>query len=170
MFNFEEFRVRDLDEIVIEKINKPQPFNARDFAYSYFVLGKGCTMAVSCDKKSGEVRLSIENPILKEKRAYGLEGGVPFEAVDLNAVAENFLVFNHLVSGTSILRKKGADAVKTHLLLTNVDRALEGVPAPKKVEEIVSPEEYKKAIHQAKKAFNKEQEVTVDSQTPQYDL
>lgn len=169
MFNFDDYRVKDLDELVPLVKKEKTGFDARALGHSYFVLGKDCRMVVALNKRTGEITLSISNPVIKEKRVYGAEGTVPFEAVDLNVIAENFLVFNHLVTDTSIFKRKGADPVKSHLLLTNVDKALIGEKAPKTVQEIVTEEEYAKAIARAKKFFNREQASTVDSQTPHYD-
>ena len=169
MFNFDEYRIKDLDEFVPLVKRELKGFDAKVLGYSYFVLGKGCTMVVSYNRATDEIVLGISNPLIEEKRTYGANSDVSFDAVDLNAVAENFLVFNHLVSDTSIFKRKGADPVKTHLLLTNVEKALDGEKAPKAVQEIVAEEEYAKAIAKAKNAFNKEQQEVVESQTPQYD-
>ncbi len=168
-FNFDDYRVKDLDEIVPLVKKENAGFDIKTSKYNYFVLGKDCSMVVYYKPEKDEVSLSISNPLIKEKRIYAADGTVPFESVDLNAIAENFLVFNHLVTDTSIFKRKGADPVKTHLLLTNVDKALAGEKAPKTVQEIVTAEEYEKAILKAQKAFNKEQYSTIDSQTPQYD-
>ena len=168
-FNFDDYRVKDLDELVPLVKKENTGFDAKALKYSYFVLGKDCRMTVYYKPEKDEVSLSISNALIKEERTYGGESPVQFESVDLNAVAENFLVFNHLVSSTSIFKRKAADPVKSHLLLTNVEKALGGEPAPKTVSEIVTAEEYAKAIERAKKAFDKEQYSTIDSQTPQYD-
>ena len=168
-FNFDDYRVKDLDELVPLYKREQKEFDAKVQGYSYFVLGKDCRMVVSYDRQKDEIKLDIKNALLQEKRIYGKDGTVPFESVDLNAIAENFLVFNHLVTDISLFRRKGADPVKSHLLLTNVDRALAGEKAPKSVQEIVTPEEYQKAIAKAQRVFDREQQETTESQTPQYD-
>lgn len=169
-FNFDDYRVKDLDELVPLVKREQKGFDAKVQGYSYFVLGKDCRMVISYDRRKDEIRLDIKNALLQEKRVYSNDGTVAFESVDLNTIAENFLVFNHLVTDTSIFKRKGADPVKSHLLLTNVDKALAGEKAPKTVQEIVSAEEYAKAIAKAKKVFDREQQETTESQTPHYDI
>ena len=167
-FYFDDYRVKDLDDLVPLTKREQKDFDAKVQGYSYFVLGKDCRMVVSYDRRKDEIKLDLKNAVIQEKRVYGADGTVSFELVDLNAVAENFLVFNHLVTDTSIFKRR-IDPVKTHLLLTNVDRALAGEKSPKAVQEIVTEAEYQKAIAKAKRAFDREQQETIDSQTPHYD-
>ena len=87
----------------------------------------------------------------------------------MNTVVENFIVFNHLVSQKGLFGKKNENALQTHLLLTNIDRALAGQPAQMPVQSIVTEETYKRAMDRAKKAFDKRQFEVFDSQTPVYD-
>ena len=168
-FNFDDYRVKDLDELVPLYKRQQKEFDAKVQGYSYFVFGKRCKMVVSYDRRKDEIKLELANEFIKEKRLYGPDGAVAFENVDLNAVVENFLMFNHLVTDSSIFKRKGIDHVKTHLLLTNVDKALAGEKPPKTVQEIVTAEEYAKALSKAKKVFDREQQETIDSQTPHYD-
>lgn len=170
MFNFDEFRVKDLDELVPLVKSENEGFDAKRLGYSYFKLGKDCCVSVNYDKKTDETEVSLTNKQIKESRVFGGKNPVAFESVDLGAIIENFIVFNGLVNPKSIFRKKAPDAVKTHMILTNIDKALEGQPVPADVKTIVSAEEYEAAMQFAKKAFNKEQEETIDSQTPVYDV
>ena len=122
---------------------------------------------VAYNKKEDEFGVKISNPLIKEERTYGKQNPVPFDEGNLNVIAENFLVFNYLVSERSIFKRNSADPIKTHALLTNIDRAFAGQGATKSVREIISEDEYAKAIAKAKRAFDKEQQSTIDSQTPE---
>ncbi len=168
-FNFDDFRVKDLDELV--PLIKPKfvGFDAKRLRYSRFVLSKDARVTVSYDKDTDETEVVLSNPVIRESRIFGGRNAVPFEAVDIGSVIENFIVFDYLVSSKSIFRKKAPDALKTHLVLTNIDSVFDGKPEKMSASFIVSEEDYDKAMTRAKKAFDKEQSEVIHSQTPEYD-
>ena len=167
MFDCNDFRIKDLDELVSLTKKQKNGFDVRE--NNYFVLGKNCRMYTNKNRRTGEIKLRIRNDVLNELKGFDADGQLPIDCLDFNGLAENIVMFDYLISGGSMLPKINVDVMKTHLLLTNVDALLNGQPAPMKVTKIMTDEEYAKAIAKAKKAFNKEQQSIIESQTPQYD-
>lgn len=164
MFNIDDFRVKDLDELVPLVKQEEIEYTVRKFPYSHFVLGKKCSARTQYDAKTDELELSISGRFMREHFAYGAKNRTAIDAVDFATLFETFLVFDHLVSKT-----RRPDPITTHKLLSNIEKIVVGEPAPYVVSEVVDKKEYAEAIEKAKKAFNKEQEATIDSQTPVYD-
>lgn len=164
MFNIDDFRVKDLDELV--PLVKPEDteYSVRKYPHSHFVLGKKCSAAVKYDKKTDALKLYLSGRFMKESFSYGGKSKIAIDSVDYATLLETFLVFDYVVNE---IRKP--DAMITHKLLSNIEKLVVGEPAPYIVSEIVDEKTYAKAIEKAKKAFNKEQEATIESQTPVYD-
>ena len=169
MFNFEKFRILDLDEAVPLTKKEDTQFDIKKLKKASFKLGKDCSIYLYHDNKSNQTELTLSNAVIKDTKVFDSQNPVPFEAVDMNTVVENFIVFNHLISQKNLFGKKNENAVQTHLLLTNIDRALAGQPAQVPVKSIVVEDVYQKAMDRAQKAFDKEQCEVFDSQTPVYD-
>lgn len=169
MFNFEKFRILDLDEAVPLVKQEDTNFDIKKIKDCRFVLGKDCFINLYYDKNTDEVKLHLSNPVISDTKLFGGQNPVPFESVDMNTVVENFIVFNHLVTQKNFFGKKNADAKQTHLLLSNIDKTFMGQTNTVPIQTIVSEDVYKKAIERAKKAFDKEQSEVFHSQTPEYD-
>ena len=164
MFNFEEYRIKDLKEFHQSSKFEKNEFRYTDFVYSYFIVGKNCKLVICFDQQRNQVRIELRNKFMAEKRYYGGANVIPFEAIDVNAIAENFLVFNYLVTDTSFFKRKQIDPIKTHLVLTNIDFLLAGQIAPREVKNIITEEEYKNAMTIAKNECEKEQELVYQHQ------
>lgn len=169
MFNFDDFRVKDLDELVPLVKSEESGFDIKRLKSAFFRVSKNAYVSANYDKKSDEVQITVKNPVYKVNKSFGGKNPVEFESVDLNALVENFIVFDYLVSKKSIFGKRNPDSVQTHLILSNIESALAGKPVQGVVEQMVSEEDYQKAIARAKKAFEKDQQSTIESQTPVYD-
>ena len=164
MFNFENYRLKDLDEISKKNRAEKNEFRYTDFLYNVFFVGKDCKVVICFDKQRNQVRLELRNKFMTEKRYYDGANVIPFEAVDVNTIAENFSVFNYLVTDTSFFKRKPIDPIKTHLILTNIDFLLAGEIAPRELKNIVTEEEYEKAMAVAKSEYKKEQELAFQYQ------
>ena len=164
MFNFENYRLKDLDEISKKNRAEKNEFRYTDFLYNVFFVGKDCKVVICFDKQRNQVRLELRNKFMTEKRYYDGANVIPFEAIDVNAIAENFSVFNYLVTDTSFFKRKQIDPIKTHLVLTNIDFLLAGQIAPREVKNIITEEEYKNAMTIAKNECEKEQELVYQHQ------
>ena len=114
MFKCDDYRVKDLDEIVPLVKKEDSGFDPKKGILHYFKLGKKCHAVIKFDKKTNQTQLILFNAVLNDTRTYGGENPLDIEAIDLASVMENFVMFDYFVSGKSIFGKKNTDAVKIH--------------------------------------------------------
>ncbi len=170
MFNFNNFRVWDLDEMVWANKEKGEPIDfSKEEVVANFCFSKTCSAFV-CKKKGAEdVLVSFSTSALSEQMKYGKESGVTIEQIDLNSLFENLMVLDYLESRKSIFRRQNQDTTRAYDVLKNISALAEGKPVSKELLSVVSKEDYEKALQRAIKAHKKEQEATIDSQTPSYE-
>lgn len=166
VYTCDEFRIKDLSEFV--PLIETKPFDIKEAGYCYYVLGKNCFVHVSYDKDTDEVGVQLTSPCMEDCNIFGGSSGIPFESVDLNALIENFIVFNHLNPRKMIFKFNGK-IEESHHLAKNIVNILHGMPAEKPVNQIVNIEIYEKAMKNAKKACENEQIEVLESQAPYYD-
>lgn len=169
MFNLNDYRVRDLDEVVYHDYKAGEPLDLEKLKYAFFRFGKKCWGAITKSQDGNEFEVALSSSVIQDKKVFGPKTGILIESVDLNALYENFVLLDYIGTKKGFFAKKNADIVQAHALLSNIESVLAGKPAAYNASEIVSPEDYAKAMSKAKKAYDKDQESTIDSQTPEYD-
>ena len=170
MINANDFRLKDLDELVPlfgPDYKEGTPLDIKKIKDAYFPIGKNSYMYYGPVEKSNEVYIKLKNNVICEVQNFGGTTGKNIADVDFNSLLENFIVFDYVSNQKSFIGKKNVDPMQIYELVNNLKQGLDCSPNLKPVEQIVSPEIYKKALDKAKKAFNKSQEQTIDSQTPE---
>ena len=171
MFNLNDFRVRDLDELIYHDYKAGEPFVLeKNGKHNFFRFSKTCYGSTYYDKDTKELTVYIRNALIEEKKfSYGGNNPIPLESLNLETLFENLVMLDHHVSAGKVFRNKEEYLSTAHHLLSNIEKSLEGKTSTRSASEIVGPDNYEKYLKKAKKAYQKDQEQTIDSQTPVYD-
>lgn len=171
MFNLNDFRVIDLDEFIFHPHKEGKPFVLEENAkHNFFRFSKTCYGSLYYDKEAKELTLYLSNALIEEKKFnYGGNSPVPLENVNLETLFENLVMLDYHVSSGKVFRNKEEYLSTAHHLLSNIEKNLEGKTTTMSARDIVGPDNYEKYLKKAKKAYQKDQEQTIDSQTPVYD-
>lgn len=166
MFNLNDYRVRDLDELIYHDYKKGEPFDPKSAKYSFFKLSKTCYGAIYYNKENDEVEVHLKNNIIDTSVKFGPNQALKVEQVDLNAMFENLVVLD-MHNSKMIITDKADFISKASKLMKNIERCGNGEKLEISAQEIVGKEAYEKAMRKSIKAYNKEQQETIDSQTPE---
>lgn len=156
-FKFDKYLILDSDEnFNNELFGKDKVFNFKKNPNAVFALGKNCKMYVTYDEIDNVIKIGLYNSRLKERRVIAES---QYDREFINAIAENFMVFNYLVEPRSKFKRteNEVDPDILYMILTNIDKALDCEKPPKGIHEIITNDVYQKAIIEANKAYGKEQ-------------
>ena len=166
MFNINDYRVRDLDELIYHDYKKGEPYNPRSEKHSYFTFSKTCYGSFYYNKETDELEVIFKNNVIdKTSIKFGANYPLKIEDVDLNAMFENLTVLDHH-SSKKIITNKGEFLATASRLMKNIEKCGNGEKLEVSAKDIVGKEVYEKAMKKAMKAYSKDQEETIDSQTP----
>lgn len=172
MFNLNDFRVRDLDEVIFHPYKQGEPFVLEENGKrNFFRFSKTCYGSTYYDKDSRELTVYLANALINEKKFdFGGNSPIPLENANLEALFENLSMLDFHVTSGKVFRNKEEYLSTAHDLLSNIEKVVEGKTPTKQVKDIIGPDNYEKYLKKARKAYQKDQEETFDSQTPVYDI
>ena len=171
MFNLNDFRIRDLDEVIYHDYKAGEPFVLEENGkHNFFRFSKTCYGSIYYDKDSKELTVYLANALINKKEFnFGGNHPVPLENANLEVLFENLVMLDFHVTAGKVFRNKEEYLSTAHGLLSNIEKVVEGKTATKQAKDIIGPDNYEKYLKKAKKAYQKDQEQTIDSQTPVYD-
>ena len=169
MFNLNDFRVRDLDELIYHDYKKGELFDyTKEAKHNFFKFSISCYGSTYYFKDKNELVVYIRNALIDETALkFGGENPIPLEKANLENLFENLVMLDFHVEDSKKFKNRAEYFSTAHKLLSNIENITEGKDIEYEIKNFIDKDTYEKYLKKALKIYNKEQEATVDSQTPQ---